>query len=133
MTLQIDRPNNDVFLWAQSTDISSGNTANLVWNFPAPCNGRIVAWFATLKSSINNDNGLILSTTASGLGTAITGGGSLTLTSAGSSAPPLTFRSEIASQNNAGAFVREGDTIQIGSSQNSSNTAQCNFCVVIRR
>ncbi len=132
MALQIDRPNNDVFLWGGSTDISSANTANLVWNYPAPCNGRIVAWFVTLKSSINNDNGLILSTTTSGLGTAIAGGGSLNLVSVGSSAPPLTFRSDVTT-NTPGATVREGDTIQIGSSQNSSNAAQANWCIVIRR
>ena len=130
MALAIDRPNNDVFIWFQSTDVSSANTANISWMFPAPCNGRIANFFGVLKSSINNDNNMIISTTQSGLGTVVAGG-TLLLASANSSVPTM-FSAPI-SVNAAGSQVREGDIIQVNSSQNSSNAAQANFCIVIRR
>jgi len=133
MTLSIDRPNNDVFVWLSLADVSStGNTSVAA---PVPCNGRIVRWFGQLGSSINNNTAFILATTASGLAAAtpVTTGGTITLLSAGSSAAggvPV-----LADVSGVNAGVAEGDQMRIFSSQASSSGAlsSAQFCVVIRK
>jgi hypothetical protein len=132
MTLFIDRPNNDVFLWFQSSDVSSANTGFLSHAFPAPCNGNIVAFMGALASSINNNTAMILSTTQSGLNasTPITNGGTLTLLSVGSSVAGAVTRNECSGVTTK---VSEGDTIKVWSSQTSSNASAANFCIVIRK